>query len=109
MAAIYSYSIFIQSKTIALNFRQLDQTLRKVSLEAEGKKKISSCWVLRAGLVSSAGISISVPSSEGEIRGCAGELQEQMPLKCSFYAQFRGCQHSLYFICEERSNMINAC
>lgn len=38
MAAIYSYSIFIQSKTIALNFRQLDQMLRKVSLEAEGKK-----------------------------------------------------------------------
>lgn len=53
MAAIYSYSIFIQSKTIALNFRQLDQTLRKVSLEAEGKKEIiSSCWILRAELVS---------------------------------------------------------
>lgn len=55
MAAIYSYSIFIQSKTIALSFRQLDQTLRKVSLEAEGeKKKISSCWILKAELVSSA-------------------------------------------------------
>lgn len=35
MRAIYSYFIFIQRKTIALNFRQFDETLRKVSIEAE--------------------------------------------------------------------------
>lgn len=38
MRAINRDSIFIQRKTIALNFRQLlDQTLRKVSVQAEEK------------------------------------------------------------------------
>lgn len=38
MRAINRDSIFIQRKTIALDFRQLlDQTLRKVSVEAEEK------------------------------------------------------------------------